>query len=284
MMRNLGLVSVLSLLMISACSPRTERQSLTIKGSDTMVQLGQRWAEVYMGEHPDAVIQVTGGGSGTGIAALINGSTDIAQASRTMREEEREQTLAERGAEVQELAVALDALAVYINTENPVRSLAMDQISAIFRGEITNWSEVGGADAEIVLYGRDNSSGTYAFFREHVMANADFAPPYQALPGTAAVINAVAQDPAGVGYGGIGYVSGVNTLWISPTEGDEPIEPTMANVLTNAYPLSRSLYFYTAGEPVGLMAEFMDWVLSPEGQDIVTEVGYYPLKPADAAL
>lgn len=281
MQRNISLLALLGL-CVMACGPRVdEQESLTIKGSDTMVQLGQRWAEVYMSETPGAVIQVTGGGSGTGIAALINGSTDIAQASRNMRGEEKAEALAQRGAEVGELAVALDALAVYIHNDNPVRALTIDEISAVFRGEVTNWAEVGGADQKIVLYGRENSSGTYAFFREHVMDEADFAPAYQALPGTAAVINAVAQDPGGVGYGGIGYAEGVSTLSIRPGAGDEPIEPTMDNVLTNTYPLSRNLYFYTVGEPEGLMAEFIAWVLSPEGQDIVTEVGYYPLTPAD---
>ena len=279
-----GLTSLVAVCLLAACSPRTDQQSLTIKGSDTMVQLGQRWAEVYMGAQPESVIQVTGGGSGTGIAALINGSTDIAQASRTMRDAERVQALEQRGAEVAEVAVALDALAVYVHTDNPVEALTIDQISGIFRGEVTNWSEVGGADVEIVLYGRENSSGTYAFFREQVMDDADFAPAYQALPGTAAVINAVAQDPVGVGYGGIGYVTGVDTVSIRPEAGDDPIEPTMDNVLTNLYPLSRNLYFYTVGEPAGMMAEFIDWVLSPAGQEIVNEVGYYPLRPADANL
>lgn len=283
MKKSLGILALFAVWAVG-CAPRTEQQSLTIKGSDTMVQLGQRWAEEYMNEHPGVIIQVTGGGSGTGIAALINGSTDIAQASRMMREEEKEETLAERGAEVDETPVALDALAVYINNDNPVRSLTIDQLSAIFRGEILNWSEVGGADAAIVLYGRDNSSGTYAFFREHVMDEADFAPAYQALPGTAAIINAVSKDPAGVGYGGIGYLQGVSALNIRPTASDEPIEPTEENVLTNKYPLSRSLYFYTAGKPEGLAAEFVDWVLSPEGQGIVTEVGYVPLRASEPAI
>jgi len=281
MVSKAGLAGVLVVALAAACSPRTDQGSLTIKGSDTMVQLGQRWAEIYMSRRPESVIQVTGGGSGTGIAALINGSTDIAQASRTMRETERKQAAEARGAEVAEIAVALDALAVYIHTENPIADLTLSEISAIFRGEVTNWAEVSGPDVEIILYGRENSSGTYAFFREQVMDDADFAGAYQALPGTAAVINAVAQDPAGVGYGGIGYVAGVNTVSIRPEAGDDPIEPTMGNVLTDLYPLSRNLYFYTVGEPSGLMAEFIDWVLGPEGQKIVNEVGYYPLRPAD---
>ena len=259
------------------CSPRPDQQSITVKGSDTMVQLGQRWAEVYMDLHPGTDIQVTGGGSGTGIAALINGSTDIAQASRTMREEEEQEALAQRGSEVVETPVALDALAVYLHTENPVESLDIGRISGIFRGEITNWSSVGGPDAPIVLYGRENSSGTYVYFREQVMDDAEFAPAYQALPGTAAVINAVSEDPTGIGYGGIGYVSGVKAISIAGSDG-QPVEPSMDNVLTNRYPLSRSLYFYTIGEPDGPMAEFVAWVLGPEGQAIIEEVGYYPLR------
>ena len=271
----IGLVLALSL---GACSPRTDSQALTVKGSDTMVQLGQRWAEVYMNENPGVIVQVTGGGSGTGIAALINGSTDIAQASRVMKDEEKTSAREQRGQDVSEIAVALDAVAVYLNSSNTVGSLTIEQIAKIFGGEITNWSEVGGTDTEIVLYGRDNSSGTYVYFREQVMDDADFAPAYQALPGTAAVINAVTQDPAGVGYGGIGYASGIKTISVSLEEGDHPVAPSMENVLDNTYPLSRNLYFYTIGVPEGLTGMFIDWALSGDGQEIVSEVGYYPLR------
>jgi phosphate transport system substrate-binding protein len=273
-----SLAALAAFVLVTACAPVTDQQTITVKGSDTMVQLGQRWAEVYMNADPDAVIQVTGGGSGTGIAALINGSTDIAQASREMKDEEKESALEQRGAAVVETAVALDALAVYLNDSNPVDVLTIAQIDGIFRGEVTNWSQVGGNDAAIVLYGRENSSGTYVYFKEEVMADADFASAYQALPGTAAVISAVASDPNGVGYGGIGYASGIKTVSISPVEGDDPIEPSEENVLTNRYPLSRNLFFYTIGEPSGLVGEFVDWTLSPEGQAIVNEVGYYPLR------
>ncbi len=261
----------------SACTPPAEQNSITVKGSDTMVQLGGRWAEVYMQGSPDVIVQVTGGGSGTGIAALINGSTDIAQSSRMMRDEEKEQAREVRGAEVSEISVALDSLAVFVHTSNPVGNMTMDEIYRVFRGEMTNWSELGGADVPIVLYGRENSSGTYGYFREVVMNDDDFAPAYQSLPGTAAVINAVARDANGVGYGGIGYAEGVKTIAVSPVEGDAPIEPTEENVLSNAYPLSRSLYFYTIGEPDGIIADFIDWTLSPEGQAVVSEAGYYPL-------
>ena len=272
------LAAVCVIALGTSCAPVTNRQSVTVKGSDTMVQLAQRWAEVYMNEHLDAVLQVTGGGSGTGIAALINGSTDIAQASRIMKDEEKESALEQRGQAVSEIAVALDAVAVYVNEDNPVEALTIAEIDGIFRAEVTNWSEVGGPDTAIVLYGRANSSGTYVYFKEEVMGDADFPTHYQALPGTAAVINAVSNDPNGVGYGGIGYASGVKTVAISLEEGGEPIEPSESNVLTNAYPLSRNLYFYTIGEPDGLIGEFIDWTLSPEGQEIVSEAGYYPLR------
>jgi phosphate transport system substrate-binding protein len=196
-----------------------------------------------------------------------------------MSDREKESALDQRGQGVEEIAVALDALAVYMHETNPVQSLTIAEISGIFRGEVTNWSEVGGPDSGIILYGRENSSGTYVYFKEEVMADADFAPRYQGLPGTAAVINAVANDPNGVGYGGIAYASGVKTIAIRPTPGGDPIEPSEENVLLNTYPLSRNLYFYTIGPPEGLTSEFVDWTLSPEGQAIVSEVGYYPLRP-----
>ena len=260
------------------CSAPPDRQTITVKGSDTMVLLGQRWAEVYMKAYPDVTIQVTGGGSGTGIAALINGTTQICQASRPMKAEEKNSVKQQRHADAVETPVALDALAVYLNKDNPVEHLDMDQVARIFRGEVTNWKEVGGKNAPIVLYGRENNSGTYVFFKEHVLKNADYAEKYQALPGTAAVINAVQKDPGGVGYGGIGYAKDVKTISIAEDPAANPVAPTMDNVLNNTYPLSRQLFWYTAGAPAGAMKDFVDWVLGPKGQKIVTDVGYYPLK------
>ena len=255
-----------------------QAQSLTVKGSDTMVQLAQRWAETYMKEHPNTTVQVTGGGSGTGIAALVNGSTQICQSSRPMKDEEKSSVKQQRGADVVEIPVALDSLAVYINKQNSVEHLSLEQIRRIFRAEITNWKEVGGPDSAIVLYGRENSSGTYVYFKEHVLANADFAERYQALPGTAAVTNAVAKDAAGIGYGGIGYATDIKTVPIAKDAASPPVAPSMDNVYNGSYPLSRSLYWYTAGQLSGAAKQFQDWVLSPEGQKIVTAVGYYPLK------
>ena len=251
-------------------------QRLTIKGSDTMVVLAQRWAEAFMAKNPGTQLQVSGGGSGTGIAALVNGTTDLANASRTMKDREKEQLRESRGAAAHEVRVALDALAVYLNTSNPISSLTLTQLKGIYRGEITNWNEVGGPDRRIVLYSRENNSGTYAYFKEHVLEEEDFAVEAQTLPGTAAVINAVSRDEGGIGYGGIAYAEGVRAINLA-AEGDEVVEPTMENATSGRYPLSRYLHIYSAGTPEGLAARYLEYVLSPEGQALVEGVGYYPL-------
>ena len=249
-----------------------------MKGSDTMVQLGQRWAELYMKEHPDVTIQVTAGGSGNGIAALIDGTTQICQASRAMKDAEKESLKTKRQLEAVETPVALDALAIYVHQDNPIKSLTMEQVAKIFLGEVTNWKDVGGMPGNIVLYGRENSSGTYAYFKEHILADKDFPPKYQALPGTGAVVDAVAKDKGGVGYGGIGYAAAIKTIGITKEAGGAPIEPSMANVLNGSYPISRQLFWYTAGPAEGVVKGFQDWVLGPEGQKVVSEKGFYPLK------
>lgn len=270
------LVACFALLMGGCASP-DQRQSITVKGSDTMVLLGQRWAEVYMKANPGKLVQVTGGGSGTGIAALINGTTDICESSRPIKAEERESVKQQRNLEVTEIPVALDALAVYVNKSNPINSLTLDQIRRIYTGELTNWKDVGGPDAKILLYGRENNSGTYVYFKENVLGDADFVSHYQAMPGTAAVINAITKDPGGIGYGGIGYASEAKALSIATAPG-EAVAPTMENVLSGAYPISRQLFWYVAGSPQGDLKAFVDFALSPQGQSIVADVGYYPLK------
>jgi len=279
--RASSLILALSLALVSACSSRapSERaRAVTIKGSDTMVILGQRFAEVYMQKHSGTVIQVTGGGSGTGIAALINGTTDIAQSSRPIKSSEAEQVKAKFGVEVIETPVALDGLAVYVHSSNPVNELSLAQLKAIYTGRITNWKDVGGPDLPIVLYSRENNSGTYVYFKEHVLENVDFAPTAQTLPGTAAVINAVAKDPKAIGYGGIAYGEGIKTLRIKRDEASPAVAPTWENVASGRYPISRELYFYTVGKPSHPVArDFIRWVLSPEGQAVVKDVGYYPL-------
>jgi len=269
----------LSALLLTGCpAPQSERQTISIKGSDTMVQLGQSWAELYMKQHPDVTIQVSAGGSGTGIAALIDGTTMICQASRSMKDAEKESLKAKQNLEAVETPVALDALAVYVHKDNAVQSLTMEQVGKIFLGEITDWKDVGGTPGKIVLYGRENSSGTYAYFKEHVLGDKDFPPKYQALPGTGAVVDAVAKDKAGIGYGGIGYATAIKTIGITKDTGGMPIEPSMANVLSGAYPISRQLFWYTAGPLEGAAKDFQEWVLGPEGQKVVSDKGFYPLK------
>jgi len=274
------LILVIPCLVVGCARPEPsadstgERQTITVKGSDTMVLLGQRWAEEYMKSHPNVTVQVTGGGSGTGIAALINGTTQICESSRPMTDQEKTNLKQQRNADAVEIPVALDALAVYLNNANAVKSLSLDQLNKIYLGQATDWKDVDGKPGKIVLYGRENSSGTYAYFKEHVLANKDFPAEYQALPGTAAVINAVTKDPLGIGYGGIGYAEGVKVISVAKDANSAPVEPSEANVHNNTYPISRFLYWYLAGEPTGAVKEFADWVLSAEGQKVITEVGY----------
>ena len=264
-----------------AAGAAAQKRNITVKGSDTMVLLGQRWAEVYMKGSPGVAIQVTGGGSGTGIAALINGTTDIAEASRAMKESEVEALKKQQGKDTVELPVAVDGLAVYLNEQNPVKELTLADLKGIYTGAITNWSQVGGSDGRIILYGRENNSGTYVYFKEEVLENADYHPMTQTLPGTAAVINAVAKDPRGIGYGGVAYAKGVKDALVKKDKSSEAVAPTMDNVLTGRYPISRPLYWYFAGQPDGDIREFALWVLSDAGQVVVKDVGYYPLSDSD---
>jgi phosphate transport system substrate-binding protein len=252
-------------------------KSITIKGSETMVLLGQRWAETYMKEHPDKRIQVTGGGSGTGIAALINGGTDICEASRTMTDKEKGMVRTRQGKDVSEIPVALDGIAIYVPLSSSIQSLTKGQLKDIYTGVITNWRDVGGKDQKIVAYSRENNSGTYVFFKEHVMNNVDFARDVQTLPGTAAIVNAVSKDPASLGYGGIAYATGIKAIAVRSDEKSDAVIPSLQTVENGTYPLSRQLFFYTIGAPEGETKAFVDWVLGPEGQKICEAVGYYPL-------
>lgn len=281
--RLLSALIGLGLVMLAAAATagpaRAQSRNITIKGSDTLVILGQRWAEVYMQKNPGSSIQVTGGGSGVGLAALINGTTDIAESSRPMKDAEKKQLQQKRGLAGVELPVALDGLAVYVHERNPVRELTLEQLKKIYTGAVKNWKEVGGGNERILLYGRENSSGTYAYFKEHVLENADYYPTTQTLPGTAAVINAVARDFRGIGYGGIAYLKGVKAIRVKKDASSAGVEPTLENVQKNLYPISRYLYWYMAGEPRGQIKKLSDWVISEDGQAVVKDVGYYPLPP-----
>lgn len=256
-------------------SPAPER--ITVKGSDTMVILAQKWAEVYMKSNPGAAIQVTGGGSGTGISALINGATDIAISSRKMKRTEMDKMKEKHNTMGVEIACAKDGITVFLHPSNKVKELTLKQLGQIYRGEIKNWKEVGGADKAIKLYGRENSSGTYVFFQEHVVEG-DYAPSCQTLPGTAAVVNAVKKDPNAIGYGGAAYAEGIEICKIKKDENSAGVLATAETIKNDTYPVSRYLFMYVKNRPTGEMKKFIDWILSPEGQKLVVEMGYFPIK------
>lgn len=276
-----GLAAALAVAWAAVASPSLAAEQVTVKGSDTMILLGQKWAEVYMAAHPDVKVQVTGGGSGTGIAALANGTTDIAESSRPMKPTERTAAEAHSGGPVRELPVALDALSVYVHASNPVTEISLPQLRRIYTGAATNWKDVGGPDAPINLYSRENNSGTYVFFKEHVLQNDDYDPSAQTLPGTAAVVNAVARDRNGIGYGGIAYAEGVKHLKVKKDDASPAVEATLENAQSGQYGLSRDLFFYFAPGKNAAADAFAAWVVTPPGQAVVKDVGYYPLAKKD---
>lgn len=254
-----------------------QQTKVTVKGSDTMVILAQRWAEIYMGKNPGVSIQVTGGGSGVGIAALINGTTDIANSSRPIKQSELEKLKARYNTLGVEIPCAKDGITVYLHESNKVQELSLKQLSDIYQARITNWKQVGGEDAPIKLYGRENSSGTYVFFKDEVVKG-DYAASCQTLPGTAAVVNAVKKDKNGIGYGGAAYAKGVKHCKVRKDDNTSGMLPTPETIAKNKYPITRYLYMYLRNRPTGDLKKFIDWILSPDGQKIVTAVGYFPLR------
>ncbi len=251
---------------------------ITVKGSDTLLILAQKWAETYMGKNPDVKIQVSGGGTGTGFAALQNQTTDLCDASRKAKSAEIANCIKAFGKRPTEYKVALDGLSVYVDAENPVKELTVDQLSGIFTGKIKNWKEVGGPDAPITIYSRENSSGTYEFFKEHVLKGGDFAASAQTMPGTAAILQAVSKDKNGIGYGGAGYGKGAKHLAIKKDDASPAVEPTEENVENQTYPLWRYLYVYVnPALDKGEISAYLSWIRSDEGQKIVKEANYYPL-------
>ena len=264
--------------LVSAVAVFAATKVITVKGSDTMVILAQRWAEKYMSLGNGTTVQVTGGGSGVGISALINGTTDICNSSRPMKGSERDKLKARFNSLGVEIPVARDGITLYVNESNPVKELSLEQIKSIYKGDITNWKDVGGPDAKIILYGRENSSGTYVYFRDFVLGGSDYSPLTQTLPGTAAVVNAVAKDKFGIGYGGAAYAKGVNRVAVKKDASTPAYEPPLETVKAGQYPITRSLYMYTRSKPAGDIKKFIDWALSDEGQAIVSQVGYFPVK------
>jgi len=260
--------------------------SINIIGSNTVTPLSSVWAEEFMKTNPEVSIAVSGPGSGAGIAALIDGTTDICQASRTIKQSEIDQAKA-KGVDPYEIQVASDGLSVVVHLSNNVSELTIAQLSAIYTNQITNWEEVGGNDASIVVLSRDTNSGTHVFFKEHVVQmlglptenkTLEYGSEVLFLPSTEAGVTEVAQNPNAIFYPGLGYVtSQVRLVAIKRTAGDPAILPSEETVLDGTYPISRPLLYYTDGEPTGVIKDFIDYCLSSEGQEKVSEAGYVPL-------
>ena len=289
-MRSPTLCLMLCLTLLVGCAGRVDAQSdaagataIENIGSDTMVNLALAWAEAYQGIYPDVRISVTGGGSGTGIASLINGTADIANASRAMKAEERAEAES-NGIRPIEISVARDAIAVIVHPDNPVESLTLQQISDIYSGKITHWKEVGGEDRPIVLLSRETNSGTHVYFLEEVIRLGDsenktlFSPDTLLLPSSEGITAEVRQNPNAIGYDGLGYVTpDVKTVAVAAEPGAPHVKPSIESVNAGQYPIARPLFMYTNGEPAGTIAEFIDWILGPDGQAIVAELGFVPL-------
>jgi len=270
-----AIIAILVGLVCFAFTAAPER--ITVKGSDTLVILAQKWAEEYMKSNSGANIQVTGGGSGVGISALINGATDIANASRKMKQTEKDKLKQRYNTLGVEVACAKDGITIYLNPANKVTELTIKQLSDIYKGVITNWKEVGGADQSIKLYGRENSSGTYVFFQENVVKG-DYASSCQTLPGTAAVVNAVKKDAYGIGYGGAAYAEGIVICKVKKDDKSAGFVPSAETIKTGEYPITRFLYMYLRNRPTGETKKYIDWILSPVGQKLVVDMGYFPVK------
>jgi len=254
----------------------SEAQSITLKGSDTVLPLAQAEAEEFMAENSGKSVTVTGGGSGVGIAALIDGEVNIAPASREMTDDEIKSAEA-KGINPVETTIAYDGITVIVNPSNSVSNLTFDQLRGIYNGSISNWKEVGGADAQIAVISRDSSSGTYKDFQKDVLQGDEYRPDALTQPATGGIVTEVAQNTNAIGYIGFAYLdSSIKAL--SLDNGNGSVAPTEESILNGSYPLSRSLYFYTNGEPSGLIKEFTDFVTSEKGQKIVSTVGYIPLK------
>lgn len=278
-MKRIFATMVLAVLAAAGTGIPVQAGTITVKGSDTMVILAQKWAEVYMSKNPGTKIQVTGGGSGIGLAALQNNTTDIANASRPIKPAERASVIRSSGKSPREYKVALDGLSIYVNAGNPIQDISVEQLKDIFAGKVRNWKELGGADAPITVYSRENSSGTYEFFKEHILKGADFVASAQTMPGTAALLQAISKDKNGIGYGGAAYGVGAKHLSVSKG-GGAAVEPTEETVLSGKYPISRHLFMYLNQEKdKGEIGTFLNWIRSDAGQALVKDIGYYPLPP-----
>lgn len=293
-LKNMMFLLLVALLTLSGCGGRVgsisaaedsagTQRALQNKGSDTLVNLALAWAERYRVVDPSVSIAVTGGGSGTGIAALINGTVDIANASRQMKDKEVEAAQA-NGINPVEFTVAIDALAVIVNPDNPVSKLTIDQLADIFSGRTTNWKEVGGNDAPIILLSRETNSGTHVYFLEEVVRKGDkenkdiFAPQTLLMPSSVGITSELRRNPNAIGYDGLGYVTEHEKVIAVAKDDNSPyVLPTVETGADGSYPIARGLYMYTANEPTDVMAEYLNWIRGPEGQAIVAELGFVPL-------
>jgi phosphate transport system substrate-binding protein len=280
-----GTFALLMIAMLAGCSRSGERSATTlqIKGSDTMVNLTQAWAEEYMKAHPGVSIAVTGGGSGTGISALLNNTCDLAGVSREMKEGEIAMAR-KKGIEPNKIVVALDGLAVIVHPSNSVSRLTINQLADIYIGRISNWKQLGGPDANIVLLSREVNSGTHVYFKEHVLRHGnpggkeEFTPEALLLPSSQAISDEASQNPDAIGYFGMGYITtAVKVLKIAMNRESPFVLPTIVSTRDNTYPISRPLIFYSKGEPTGLVKEFLGYVLSPDGQRMVQKMDFVPV-------
>ncbi len=276
----------------TACLPTPSQESRTSatrpienKGSDTIVNLALAWAEAYQEIRPEVSLSVTGGGSGTGIAALINGTVDIANASRQIKPEEQAEAEA-NGVTPTEFIIARDAIAIIVNHENPVDNLTLQLISDIYSGKINNWSEVGGEDRPIVRLSRETNSGTHVYFLENVLRLGDkesetlFSVETLLLPSSEGITSEVRENPNAIGYDGLGYVTDeVKVVGVGISLDGPFVYPSPETVNSNLYPIARDLYMYTVGEPTGEIKAYLDWILSPQAQEIVSELGFVPINP-----
>ncbi len=277
------LVVLLTVMFATSAFAASGKNSIQIKGSDTMVNLSQAWAEKYMDENTGDFVAVTGGGSGTGLSSLISGTCDIAMSSRNIKD--KEIALArQKGIDPNEIKAALDGLAVLVHPANPVSKLTIGQLAGIFTGKISNWKEVGGKDEKIVILSREVNSGTHVYFKEHVLRKNDsnskeeFAPSALMLSSSQAIADEIAGNTAAIGYYGMGYISKKQKpVAVAKDEKSAYIEPEIENVVNGEYPISRPLFLYTNGSPEGLVKKFVDYVLSKEGQDIVLATDFVPV-------
>jgi phosphate transport system substrate-binding protein len=271
--------------LVPSAEAAAKKVEIRVAGSDTLVELAGAWAEAYRKVRPGVIVNVKGGGTGTGFAALQNGTCDICDASREIKKEEAEKVKA-TGKEAKEVAVCYDALAVYSNPKNPIKEISVEELREIFAegGTISDWEQVNPAmKGKITLFGRQNNSGTYDYFREHICGKKEgkqreFRGGISEMNGSAEVVEQVVKTPTGIGYSGMGYKTpDVNWLKVSSKNGEPGIEPGIEVARSGKYPISRKLYLYTAGEPTGEIKAYIDWTLSPEGQKIVEKVGFVPL-------